>query len=106
MYLFFAFMQGNMINKMPKGIMRSAVPLPCFFDVVKSQGVAGQRPRQGTKSCRMGRISIHPYVHPSIYLSAVPGPVVGSEGLPEEIEGQQEGSGGPSRGVLGPAKLA
>ena len=23
--------------------MRSAVPLPCFFDVAKSQGVAGQR---------------------------------------------------------------
>ena len=31
-------------NKTPKGIMRSAVPLPCFFDVLKSQGVAGQRP--------------------------------------------------------------
>ena len=24
-------------NQLPKGIMRSAVPLPCFFDVVKSQ---------------------------------------------------------------------
>ena len=24
-------------NQSPKGIMRSAVPLPCFFDVVKSQ---------------------------------------------------------------------
>ena len=23
---------------MPKGIMRSTVPLPCFFDVVKSEG--------------------------------------------------------------------
>ena len=42
--------------------MRSAVPLPCFFDVVKSQGVAGQRPRQGTKSCRMGRNSARLYI--------------------------------------------
>ena len=25
------------LNQLPKGIMRSAVPLPCFFDVVKSQ---------------------------------------------------------------------
>ena len=24
-------------NQSPKGIMRSAVPLPCFFDVVKSE---------------------------------------------------------------------
>ena len=42
--------------------MRSAVPLPCLFDVVKSQKVAGQRPRQGTKSCRMGRNSIRPSI--------------------------------------------
>ena len=48
------------VNKTPKGIMRSAVPLPCLFDVVKSQNVAGQRPRQGTKSCRMGRNSVRP----------------------------------------------
>ena len=52
-------------NQSPKGIMRSAVPLPCFFDVVKSQTVAGQRPQQGTKSCRMGRNSVRPSVHPS-----------------------------------------
>ena len=44
-------------NQTPTGIMRSAVPFPCFFDVVKSQKVAGQRHRQGTKSCRMGRNS-------------------------------------------------
>ena len=31
-------------NKTPKGIMRSAVPLPCFVDVVKLQRVAGQQP--------------------------------------------------------------
>ena len=30
------------LNQSPKGIMRSAVPLPCFIDVVKSQKVAGQ----------------------------------------------------------------
>ena len=35
----------NKTNKSPKGIMRSAGPLPCFFDVVKSKRVAGQRPR-------------------------------------------------------------
>ena len=46
--------------------MRSAVPLPCFFDVVKSQRVAGQRPRQGTKSCRMGRNSVSLYIRPPI----------------------------------------
>ena len=50
--------KGKKKNKTPKGIMRSAVPLPCLFDVVKSQNVAGQRPRQGTKSCRMGRKSV------------------------------------------------
>ena len=32
-------------NQTPTGIMRSAVPFPCFFDVLKSQRVAGQRPR-------------------------------------------------------------
>ena len=41
-------------NQSPKGIIRSAVPLPCSFDVVKSQRVAGQRPLQETKSCRIG----------------------------------------------------
>ena len=33
------------LNQLQKGIMRSAVPLPRFFDVVKSQKVAGQRPQ-------------------------------------------------------------
>ena len=42
--------------------MRSAVPLPCFFDVAKLQSVAGQRPRQGTKSCRMGRNLARPCI--------------------------------------------
>ena len=46
--------------------MRSAVHLPCSLDVVKSQRVAGQRPRQGTKSCRMGRNSVRPSVHPYV----------------------------------------
>ena len=50
----------------PKGIMRSAVPLPCFFDVVKSQKVAGQRPRQETKTCRMGKNSVRPSIPPPI----------------------------------------
>ena len=32
-------------NQTPTGIMRSAVPFPCFFDVLKSQRVAEQRPQ-------------------------------------------------------------
>ena len=52
------------LNKTPKGIMRSAVPLPCLFDVVKCQRVEGQWPRQGTKSCRMGRNSVRPFIRP------------------------------------------
>ena len=59
------FFHYLIFNQSPKGIMRSAVPLPCFFDVVKSQKVAGQRPQQGTKSCRMGRNSVHPSARPS-----------------------------------------
>ena len=70
---------GGVKNQSPKGIMRSAVPLPCFFHVVKSQKVAGQRPRQGTKSCRMGRNSRRPYVRPSVCPSVCP---LGIEGLP------------------------
>ena len=30
-------------NQSPKGIIRSATPLPCFFDVVKSQRESRQR---------------------------------------------------------------
>ena len=56
-------------NQSPNGIMRSAVPLPCFIDIVKSQRVAGQRPQQGTKSCRMRRNSVRPTVCPSVCLS-------------------------------------
>ena len=67
-------------NKTPKGIMRSAVPLPCLFDVVKSQNVAGQRPRQGTKSCRMGRNSVRPSVRTSIRPSIRP-PLAGPQTL-------------------------
>ena len=51
-------------NQLPKGIMRSAVPLPCVFDVVNSQRVARQRPQQGTKSCRMEKNSVHPSIRP------------------------------------------
>ena len=57
---------------MPKGIMGSAVPLPCFFDVVKSQRVAGKWPQLGTKSCRMGKNSLCPSVHLSICASNCP----------------------------------
>ena len=61
-------------NQSLKGIMRSTVPLPCFFDVKKSHRVARERPRQGTKFCRMGRnsvlLSIYPSVRPSVCPSA------------------------------------
>ena len=42
----FGFRINSMVrglNQSPRGIMRSAVPLLCFFNVVKSQKVAGQR---------------------------------------------------------------
>ena len=49
-----------------KGIIWSAVPLPCYFDVVKLRRVAEQQPQKGTKSFKMGRnskcLSVHPYV--------------------------------------------
>ena len=74
-------------NQSPKGIMRSAVPFPCFFDIVKSQRLAGQRPQQGTKPCRMGGNSVRPSIHhPSKesedQLEGSEGQLVGSEGLP------------------------
>ena len=87
-------------NKMPKGIMRSAVPLPCLFDVVKSQNVAGQRPRQGTKSCRMGRNSVHLSTHTTVHLlnKGSEGLLEGSEGYLEESEGLSERSEGHPEG--------
>ena len=71
--IFFVFSKDT-----TKGIMRLAVHLPCFMDVVKSQNVAGQRLQQGTKSCKMGRDSVHP---------AVLLPYKGSEGQLEGSEG-------------------
>ena len=61
--------------------MRSAVPLPCLCDVLKSQKVEGQLP-----------------VRPSFSWSSRPlfkgseGQLEGSEGLPEGSEGLSEGS--------------
>ena len=52
-------------NQLPKGIMRSAVTLPCFFDVVQSNRLAGEQP------CRMGRDSNHPSIHPSLLPSSM-----------------------------------
>ena len=54
----------------------------------------GQRPRQGTKSCSMGRNSICQYVRPSIRPLGIEGLPEGSKGLPEESQGQSEGSKG------------
>ena len=72
----------------PHGNIWSAVPLPCYFDVVNFQRVAGQRPREGTKSCRMGRNSVCPSVHLSE-----------SGGRQEGPEGQLEGSMGRPDGL-------
>ena len=96
------------MNQSPRGIMRSAVPLPCFFDVVRSPRIAGLQPQQGTKSCTMGRNSISlsaPSVCLPILLSisctskrsegqlmGSEGQLVGSEGLPEGSEGLPNGS--------------
>ena len=84
----------SVYNLSPKGIMRSAVPLPCFFEVTKSQKVAGQRPQQGTKSCRMGRNSVHPPIHPSVRCPSKGSEshLVGSDVLPERFKALPEGA--------------
>ena len=103
---------------MSKVIIWSAVPLPCFFALLKSQKVAGQRPQQGTKSCRMGRNSVCPYVHPPVrplfgwsnrpqskgsecQLEGYQGLPEGSEGLPVGSEILPEGSEGLTEGSEG-----
>ena len=80
-------------NQLPKGIMRSLVPLPCLFDIVKSQKLAGQEPRQGTKFCRMGKNSVPMSICPSIRhpSKGTEDQLEGSEGQPAGSEGQQEG---------------
>ena len=79
--------------------MRSAAPLPCLFDVVKSQNVAGQWPQQGTKSCRMGRNSAH--LSNGRLSRGSEGLLKGSEGLPERSEGLPKGSEGQPEGPEG-----
>ena len=89
-------------NQSPKGIIWSAVPLPCFFVVEKSYRITRQRPREGTKSCRMGKNSVHLSARPSFGWSNCPlskgsedqlegseGQLVGSEGLQERSKGRQ-----------------
>ena len=34
------------VNQSPKGIMRAEVPIPCFFDVVKSDGSRAAAPME------------------------------------------------------------
>ena len=88
------------IHQSSKGIMRSVVPLPCFIDFVKSQKVAEQRPQLRTKSCRMGRNSVHPFVRPfpsgwpsdpAGWLSDPAGWSSDPSSCPLDPEGQQEG---------------
>ena len=56
--------------QLPKGIIWSAVPLPYFFAVLKSQRVSGRRPQGGTKTCSIRRnfvcMTVRPYIHPSV----------------------------------------
>ena len=92
-------------NKTPKGIMRSAVPLPCFFNDVKSQGVTGQRPRQGTKSCRMERNSVRPFVCPSIHLAGPQTPPAGSQTLPDRPQTPPAGPSILSAGSQAPTAI-
>ena len=77
---------------------------------MKSQRAAGQRPREGTKSCRMGRNSVCPSVHLSFHpwacqralrLQGFAGQPEGSEGQPERSEGQPKGSEGQLEGSEG-----
>ena len=78
-------------NQSPKGMKWSAVPLPCptvfsycFFLVILME--AGQRPWQGTKSCRMGRFSVRPSCDQS------EGSDCWSKGSPEDWRGQSQRS--------------
>ena len=105
------------MKQLPKGIMRSAVPLPCFFDVVRSPRIAGLQPQQGTKSCRTGRNSISlstlsvclPILlsisctskRSKGQLMGSEGQLVGSEGLPGGSEGLPNGSEGLLKGSDG-----
>ena len=62
-------------------------------------GVYGQQPRQGTKSCRMGRNSVRPSVRSSVHLSPPrpPGRPSGPSGRPSGPSGKSTGpSGKPS----------
>ena len=101
-----ALRQIDVQNQSPTGIMRSAVPLPCFFDV-ESQRVSVQRPGQRTEFYRMRRNFVCLHVHLSIH-SSIPhlsmgseGQLEGSEGWLVRSEGQTEGSEGLSEGPEG-----
>ena len=79
--------------------MRSAVPLPCFFEVTKSQKVAGQRPQQGTKSCRMRRNSVCPSVRPpSIHLRGLRTSWRGLGASQQGLRASQRGADGRTGG--------
>ena len=99
---------GPLSNKMPKDIKFSAVPLPCYL-VVKSWGVLGLQPQEGTTPVKWGEIplvhtSIRPYVRhpgwpsaPAGWLSdptSLRGQLKRSKGLLEGSKGQQKGSEG------------
>ena len=81
--------------------VRSAVPLPCFFNVVKSRRVAGQRSWQGIKSCRMGRNSVRPFVCLSVRLFALSGWFSDPAG-PQTLRSAR-GVWRSAKGVWGPA---
>ena len=68
-----SWLKKLIINQAPTGIIWSAVPFSCFFNVVKTQRVAAEQLQEGTKLFRMGEI---PFIHlstPSIHPSALLG---------------------------------
>ena len=92
-------------NQLLKVMIRSAAPLPCFFDVVISLIVAGLLPEREQSPVGWGAIlSIHPSVQPSIHMSnGVWGPAEGVWGPIIVVLGAARGVWGPARAMPGPA---
>ena len=61
---------GSLICRNQGGRQRRNVGNGISVSLLAPLQLFGQRPRQGTKFCRMGRNSIRPSVHPSIHPSA------------------------------------
>ena len=57
--LFVAFVRKRHGARLASVLVAKQQILPIFY-------IFGQRPRQGTKSCRIGRNSVRPFVRPSV----------------------------------------